>query len=98
MLRCCGYWSKSRKLWVGYCLELGIKSEGRSWEELVESLTMAASLHLARLKADPSYKRPRLAPFRIRVIYVGIALMHFIRPHGGWGLADLSRRLLVEGT
>jgi len=98
MLRCCGYWSRRRRRWVGFCLELQIRAEAATWEALLEALTLRATLRLAHLQEDPELKRSRLAPFRMRLLYAGIALMHFLRPRGSWALADLSRRLLVDGT
>lgn len=96
ILRCCGYWSRRQQRWIGYCLELQVRAEAPSWEDLLTRLTMGASLHLAHLEQNPSVERTRLAPFRIRLIYAGIALMHFVRPRKHWGLADLPRRLLVN--
>ncbi len=98
MLRCCGYWSPSRKRWIGFCLELQIRAEAPTWEGLLEVLTLRATLRLAHLQDDPALRRFRLAPLRMRLLYAGIAVLHFLRPRGSWALADLSRRLLVDGT
>lgn len=96
MLRCFGYWSRKRQHWVGYCLELRVQASASTWEDLLEKLTLAASLHLAHLQSNPELRRRRLAPFRMRLLYAAVAMLHFVRPRGRFGIADLSRELLIE--
>ncbi len=99
ILRCCGYRSRRRRRWVGYCLELHLRVEGRNWEELLERLVMSASLHLARVRNEPGARLPGKAPFRVRLLYAYIALLHFLRPRHDYCLADLSSGLLLpEGS
>ncbi|GEM_PF-2583188 len=99
ILRCCGYRSRRQRRWVGYCLELHLRVEGGSWEELLERLVMSASLHLARLQSQPGARLPGKAPLRIRLLYAYIALLHFLKPRHDYCLADLSSGLLLhEGS
>ncbi len=96
ILRCCGYRSRRHRRWVGYCLELHLRVEGRNWEELLEHLVMSASLHLARLRSQPGARLPGKAPFRVRLLYAYIAALHFLRPRHDYCLADLSSGLLLH--
>ena len=98
LLRCCGYWSRRKRRWVGYCLELQLRAEGRDWDEVLERLVMSASVRLQGLQKDPRARRFRLAPFRVRLLYAVIATLHFVRPRAHWCLADVSPRLLVDET
>ncbi len=95
ILRCCGYKPRRGGPWVGYCLELHLREEGRDWEEVLERLMLAASLHLGVIKGTPGARVPGKAPLRMRLCYAYIALLHFIRPHGPRCLADLSSTLLA---
>lgn len=96
MLRCFGYWSRRRQRWVGYCLELRVVASAPTWESLLEKLTLAVSIRLAQFRGNPSLHRRRLAPLRMRLLYAGVAMLHFVRPRGRWGIADLSRELLID--
>ncbi len=96
ILRCCGYRSRRTHRWVGYCLELHLREEGRDWEEVLERLVLACSLRLAGLEKAPSEVIPGKAPFRMRVLYAYIALLHFLRPRYQHCLADLSSGLLMS--
>lgn len=96
VLRCCGYLSRRRQRWIGYCIELDLRAEGRDWEELQERLLMAASFELARIDQQPAAPPPRRARLQIRLLYAWIAALHFLRPHHERCLADFSSGLLLD--
>ncbi len=96
ILRCCGYRPKRGGNWVGYCLELHLRVEGRDWDELLEALIMAATMRLAHFEANPEAQLPGKAPFSMRLCYAYIAMLHFVRPRGPRCLADLSSNLLLS--
>ena len=97
MLRVCGY--RSRRIrpgrWIGYCLELHLREEGRDWEDLQERLLMAASLRLEQIRQKQARPMGR-APLKMRLLYAYIAIRHFLRPTHHRRLADVSSGLLVS--
>lgn len=95
VLRCCGYHPRQGGRWVGYCLELHLKEEGRDWDDLLERLVLASSMRLADIEASQGKGLPGKAPFHMRLCYAYIAFLHFVRPQGRRRLADLSPRLLL---
>ncbi|MDQ7006252.1 MAG: hypothetical protein Q9Q40_03385 [Acidobacteriota bacterium] len=94
LLRCCGYRPRRGGRWVGYCLELHLRAEGRDWDEVLERLVLAASMRLAELHHHPE-RLPGKAPFHMRLCYAWTAFLHFVRPQGRRRLADLSPSLLL---
>jgi hypothetical protein len=98
IIRFCGYRSRRHGKWVGYCLEFHLKESGRDWEELLERMILAASMRVAQIQERPELAPRRKAPLRIRLTYMYIALLHFLRPQGDRCLADLSARLLTSPT
>jgi hypothetical protein len=96
IIRFCGYRSRKRGgVWVGYCLELRLRETGRDWEDLLERMILAASMKVAQIQEQPRLAPTGKAPLKIRLIYMYIALLHFLRPQGDRCLADLSMRLLL---
>jgi len=57
---------------------------------------MAASMRLANLEQQPNARPPAKSPFRVRLLYAWIALLHFLRPHHDRCLADISSGLLTS--
>ena len=96
VLRVFGYRCRRTRRWIGYCIELNLKAEGRDWEEVQERLLMAASLVLAKLTRQHGSGGAVKAPFRVRALYAYIAVLHFMRPNHEKCLADVSSGLLIE--
>jgi hypothetical protein len=96
IIRFCGYRCRRSGRWRGYCLEFHLEATGRDWEDLLERMILAASMRVAQIQERPELAPTRKAPLRIRLTYMYIALLHFLRPQGERCLADLSARLLTS--
>lgn len=93
-LRCCGYQSRRRRRWVGYCLDLNLRTEGGTMEELHEKLVLSATLRLAELERSAASPLPRPS-FKRWLCYAYIACLHLLRPRPRRWLTDLPTRVLL---